>query len=92
MDEIGRKFGIEVKREEIEAEISRQAVARGVDRAKLRAYYYKNETYMSRLSNKLFYDKISDLVLKNIKIKHVGKLSAEAGETGEKPANAGSVE
>jgi len=80
LDEIGKKFGVEVKREELEAEISRLATLHGMERAKLRAHYYKNETNMSRLSNKLFYDKVSKLILENIKIKHVDKLSGETDE------------
>jgi len=87
LDEIGKKFGVEVKREEIEAEISRQAALHGMERAKLRAHYYKNEGNMSRLSNKLFYDKVGKSILENIKIKHVDKLS-KAKADGENAENA----
>jgi len=94
LDEIGKKFGIEIKREEIEAEISNQAAMHGMERAKLRAHYYKNEANMSRLSNKLFYDKVGKLILENIKIKHVDKLSGKAdGENAENAeADAASAE
>ena len=77
LDEIGKKFGVEVKKEELEAEISNRAVLFGMDRAKARAHYYKNEDNMSRLSNGLRYDKIGKLVLDKIKIKYVDKLSGE---------------
>jgi len=83
LDEVGKKFGIEVKREEVDAEISRQAAMHGMERAKLRAHYYKNEENMSRLSNKLFYDKVGQSIMENIKIKHVDKLSGKADEANE---------
>jgi len=92
LDEIGKKFGVEVKREELEAEISRLAVLHGVERAKMRSHYYKDEANMSRLSNKLFYDKVSKLILENIKIKHVDKLSDEADEADKKQAAGGNTE
>jgi len=77
LDEIGKKFGVEVKKEELEAEISRQAALHGMERARLRAHYYKDETNMSQLSNGLRYDKIHKLILDKIKIKDVDKLSVE---------------
>ncbi|MCL2010074.1 MAG: trigger factor [Synergistaceae bacterium] len=77
MDEIGKKFGVEVTREDMEAEISRLAALRGVERARMRAHYYKNEAHMSQLANSLRYDKICKLVLENVNVKHVDKLSGK---------------
>lgn len=78
MGEISKKFGVDVKKEELEAEISRLATIYGMERAKMRAHYYKNEAHMSRLSNALRYDKISKIILDNVVVKLVDKLSGEA--------------
>ena len=86
LEEIGKKFGVEVKKEELEAEISRLAALHGMERAKVRAHYYKDEANLSRLSDGLRYDKINKLILDKIKIKDVDKLS------GEEPAGAESAE
>ena len=77
LEEIGKQFGVEVKNEELEAEISRLAVLHGMERAKLRAHYYKNDANMSQLANGVRYDKIHKLILEKIRIKDVDKLSVE---------------
>ena len=76
LEAIGKKFDVEVTREELDAEISNQGALFGMDRAKARSYYYKNENNMSRLANGLRYDKIGKLILGKIRIKDVDKLSS----------------
>ena len=83
LDEIGKKFDVEVQKEESEAEISRLAALHGMERAKVRAYYYKDEANMSQLLSRLRYDKIEKLIMDKIKVKYVHKLSAPAPAGGE---------
>jgi trigger factor len=77
LNEIGKKFDVDVTKEELDAEMTRRAALFGMDRAKARAYYYKNEEHMSQLASGLRYDKVSRLLLDKIKINHVDKLSGD---------------
>ena len=86
MEAIGKKYDVEVTREELEAEISARAFLFGNDRAKARSYYYKDEDRMSQLANSVRYEKIGKLVMEKIKIKDVDKLSDGKQESAETAA------
>jgi len=92
LEEIGKKFGVEVEKEEVEAEISRLAVFHGLERAKLRAHYYKNKEEMSQLSSMLRHNKVKKLILEKIIIKDVDKLSDEEPADGEEHRSVGAAE
>ena len=83
LEAVGKKFDVEVTREELEAEISNRAVLFGMDRAKARSYYYKNENHLSQLANSVRYDKIGKLIVDKIRINDVDKLSDEKQESAE---------
>lgn len=75
LDEIGRKFDVEVQKEEIEAEIARMAAGYQVEPAKLRAMFYKNQDRMMQIVDELRYDKIVRLVMEKVKVRDVDELT-----------------
>lgn len=82
LDEIGRKFDVEVQKEEVEAEISRMAAGYQIEPAKLRAMFYKNKDRMMQVVDELRYGKIARLVMEKVKVKDVDELTP-APETAE---------
>ena len=76
LDEVGKKFDVEVQKEEFEAEIDRMAGTYGVEPAKLRAMFYKNKDRMMQTVDELRYEKIAKLIMEKVKIKDVDELSS----------------
>ena len=76
LDEIGKKFAIEVQKEEFEAAIDRMAGTYGIETAKLRAMFYKNKDRMMQTVDELRYEKIAKLIMEKVKIKDVDELSS----------------
>ncbi|MDR3230120.1 MAG: trigger factor [Synergistaceae bacterium] len=85
--EIGKKFDIEVQKEEIDGEIVRMARHYGIDPVKLQAIYYKNEESMQRVTDELRYRKIMNLILEKVRVKDVEKLSEVSGAASENAAS-----
>ena len=77
VEAIGKKYEVNVEKEDVEAELTRRAALFQVDRSRLLNYLYKNENAMSRLIDDVRYGKITSLLLTKIKVKEVDELSPE---------------
>ncbi|MDR1376402.1 MAG: trigger factor [Synergistaceae bacterium] len=77
LDEIGKKFEVEVKKAELDTEILRLSAIYGVEPVKMRAMLYRNKDRLAAMAKELYYDKIVQLVGEKVKSKDVG--ADEAG-------------
>ncbi|MBQ9565022.1 MAG: hypothetical protein IJU98_05490, partial [Synergistaceae bacterium] len=77
MDAIGKKFEVEVKKEDVSAEVARRAALFQMEPGRLLSYLSKNENALSRLVDDVRYSKTSELLLTKVKVKEVDELSLE---------------
>ncbi|MDR3265905.1 MAG: trigger factor [Synergistaceae bacterium] len=93
IDEIGKKFDVEVEEAELDEEIFRMAVQYNIEPVKLKGFYQKNAERRAQVRNELRYGKIIKLILEKVRVKDVEKLSEpEAPETPETEPAAGTSE
>ncbi|MDR1977133.1 MAG: trigger factor [Synergistaceae bacterium] len=83
LDEIKKKFEIEVEPKDIEAEINRMALVHGTRPESIKAAYYKNQDQLKQLTEELRYVKIANLIQEKVKIKEVDALSAKTPQAAE---------
>ncbi|MDR1875323.1 MAG: trigger factor [Synergistaceae bacterium] len=87
LDEISKKFDVEVTKEDLDREILRRATLHGVDPVKLQAALYREKDRMAQVERELRYEKIMQLIMEKVKIRDVDELSsAEEVSAGELPA------
>ena len=86
LDEVGKKFNVEVSKEEMEAEITHMAETYGVEPAKLRATFFKNRDRMEKMVDDLRYTKIADRIMEKVQIKDVDELTPVASASSEQKA------
>ncbi|MDR1731018.1 MAG: trigger factor [Synergistaceae bacterium] len=75
LDEIGKKFDVEVQKTELDGEIDRRAELYGVEPTKLRAIFYKNRETVGRVVEDIRYGKITKIIMENVKVRDVEQLS-----------------
>jgi trigger factor len=75
LDEVGKKFGVEVQKEELEAEITRLAAVYGIEPARMRATLYKSKDRLAEMANELRYSKIAQLIAEKVKVRDTGESS-----------------
>ena len=74
-DAIGDKYGVEVEKEDIEAELKRRAALYNMNKDTLAGYYYKNEKAMDKLADDVRYTKTTSMLLEKVKVKEVDELT-----------------
>jgi trigger factor len=78
VDTIGKKYEVEVEKEDVDAELRRRAGMYNMSKDALAGYYYKNESAMNALTDDVRYGKITGLLLEKVRVKDVDELSAPA--------------
>ena len=82
LDAIGKKYEVEVSKEDFEAEVDRRAALYGTDRNKLLGALYKDKDLIAQLLDDLRYAKITNLIMTLVKVQDVDELSAPQAEAG----------
>jgi FKBP-type peptidyl-prolyl cis-trans isomerase (trigger factor) len=78
IDELGRKFSVQVEADDLEEEIARRAAAARMDITKARAAFYKDEERLYNLERELRHNKVAGLILDHVTVKEVDQLSSPA--------------
>jgi trigger factor len=86
LEEIRKKFDIELDRSDLENEIMRMANVYRTKPENIKAAYYKNQDQLHRLTNELRYLKIAKFIHGKIKIRDVDKLTAKTPQVTEIPS------
>jgi len=81
LDAIGKKYNVEVSRDDFEAEVNRRAAIYGIDRNRLLGLFHKDRKFMAGVVDDLRYSKITDLLMTLVKVRDVDELSAPQAET-----------
>lgn len=83
LDAIGKKYEVEVTKDDFEAEVDHRSALYGIDRNRLLGILYKDRKSMSQVLDDLRYSKITDRLMTLVKVKDVDELSDVRTETAE---------
>lgn len=83
LDAIGKKYEVEVTKDDFEAEVDHRSALYGIDRNRLLGILYKDRKSMSQVLDDLRYSKITDRLMTLVKVKDVDELSDVRMETAE---------
>ena len=81
LDAIGRKYEVEVSKDDLEAEVDRRAAVYGIERNRLLGLLHKDRKFLAGVVDDLRYSKITDLLMTLVKVRDVDELSAPQAET-----------
>ncbi len=81
LDAIGKKYDVEVSKDDLEAEVDRRAAIYGIDRNRLLGLLHKDRKFLAGVVDDLRYSKITDLLMTLVKVRDVDELSAPQAET-----------
>ncbi|WP_299077425.1 trigger factor [uncultured Fretibacterium sp.] len=90
LDAIGKKYDVEVSKDDFEAEVDRRTAIYGIDRNRLLGLFHKDRKFMAGVVDDLRYSKITALLMTLVKVRDVDELSApqveaaSADKTGER--------
>ena len=76
LDAIGKKYDVEVSKDDFEAEVDRRAAIYGIERNRLLGLFHKDRKFMAGVVDDLRYSKITDLLMTLVKVRDVDELSA----------------
>lgn len=80
LDAIGKKYEIEVSKDDFEAEVDRRSALYGLDRNRLLGALYKDKKLMAQILDDIRYSKITDHLMTLVKVRDVDELSAPQAE------------
>jgi len=80
LDAIGKKYDVEVSKDDFEAEVDRRAAIYGIDRNRLLGLFHKDRKFMAGVVDDLRYSKITDLLMTLVKVRDVDELSDPQAE------------
>ena len=83
VDAIGKKYDVNVEKEDIDAELDRRAGLYKTDKNVLMGFLYKNQNALDQLVDDVRYSKITSLLLTKVRVKDVDELTPEQPETSE---------
>lgn len=80
LDAIGKKYDVEVSKDDFEAEVDRRTAIYGIDRNRLLGLFHKDRKFMAGVVDDLRYSKITALLMTLVKVRDVDELSAPQAE------------